>query len=353
MKYIKHIPPYERVPHGFCPADDSDYICPICGEPIYWWSQVTLSDRESRLCHFECIEKEDKMEEIVNKGPVSTDLVTVVQLPVITERLSSLKDVWERRAADAEAMVCNEDTIQSIKNFRADINKDFSDIEAVRKAVKEAIMKPYNDFETAYKDCITIPKQKAEKALTDKINEVETELKRRCEENLIDYFDELCAAHHLEWLTYEQAGIKVDMASAKSKTPKKLRGQLVEFIVRVSESVERINSLDNAEEIMVEYQRTLDATQAIFTVQERHRRIEDQRADRETKEAARNAEKAAEEKVNKVYQEYLKPPTEAATIPEIEDDPVIPICTFTVINPRRSQLLKLKEFLNMEGIQYE
>ncbi len=293
------------------------------------------------------------MEEIERKEVIPSDLITVVQLPVITERLSSLKDVWERRAAYAEAMVCTEDTIQSIKKFRADINKEFSDIEVVRKAVKEAVMKPYNEFEAVYKECVTIPKQKAEKALMGKVNEVESEMKRRCEEGLREYFDELCAAHHLDWLSYEQAGIKVDMASAKSKVPKKLREQLVEFIVNVSENVERINSLDSAEEVMVEYQRTLDATQAIFTVQERHRRIEQQRADKEAKETARNAEKAAEEKVIKVYQEYLKPPTKSIKTSDSESDDIIPQCTFTVINAKRSQLLKLKEFLNMECIQYE
>ena len=98
-------------------------------------------------------------------------------------------------------------------------------------------------------------------------------MKRRCEDGLRDYFADLCALHHLDWLVYERAGIKVDMSSAKAKTPKRLQEQLTEFVVGVSESIERINLLDNAAEIMVEYQRSLNVADAICTVQERHRRM--------------------------------------------------------------------------------
>lgn len=293
------------------------------------------------------------MEEPMEPKTTPTDLIQVVQLPVIREQLKTLKEAWEQRAADAEAMVCTEDTIQTVKKFRADINKEFEAVEALRKAVKEAVLEPYNQFEAVYKECVTVPKKAAEQALTSKVNQVETEQKRICEEGLKEYFAELCAAHHLDWLTYDRANIKVDMASAKAKTPKKLREQLVQFVVRVAESVERISALEYADEIMVEFRRTLDASAAIFTVQERHQRIEEQRVENEARKAAKIAQEAMERKVEESYQKYLQPPTEAVKTPDTADDEIIPRCTFTAINATRAQLRKLKEFLNMEGIQYE
>lgn len=268
-------------------------------------------------------------------------LIVVKQLPVIEEQLRTLKDRWEQRAIDAESMVCTEETIQAVKAFRAEMNKELGDVECRRKTVKNAVMGPYNAFEAVYKDCITDAYKRAYAALTIKINKVELDIKTRCEDGLREYFAELCAVHHLDWLTYEQAGVKVDMASAKAKTPRKLREQLVAFVVGVAESVEQIGSLDDAVEIMVEYQRTLDTAGAICTVKERHRRIEEQKAAQD----ARGAEQAREtEMVRRV--EALAPPVVVET-----PEPVVK-CTFTV-HTTKGQLRKLKEFLIMEGIQYE
>lgn len=171
---------------------------------------------------------------------VSSELIVVKQLPEIEERLHSIKEAVDQMVEEASAMVCTEDTVQAIKAKWAKLNQQFSILEYQRKAAKKAVLEPYERFEAVYRECISIGFQKADEALKAKIAEVENEMKRRCEEGLREYFAELCAVHHLDWLTYERAGIKVDMASAKAKTPKKLREQLVTFVVGVAESVDRI-----------------------------------------------------------------------------------------------------------------
>jgi len=271
---------------------------------------------------------------------MDNDLIQVVQLPIIEEQLQRLKDHWAQRALDAEAMVSTESAIQSIKAFRADMRKEFDEVETLRKKVKKEVMDPYEQFEAIYKDCVTIPFKKADQACAQKISDVEMELKRLCEEGLRDYFDELCAVHHLDWLTYERAGITVDMASAKAKTPKKLREQIAAFVFGVSESVNRIRSLENSSEIIVEYQKSLDASDAICAVQERHRRIAETEAVEVQWEAIRQRE---EEAVRKI--EALAPPVAI-------EQPKIVKCTFTV-RTTMDKLKKLKDFLIREGIQYE
>lgn len=277
------------------------------------------------------------------------NLIEVKQLPIIVEYLSTQKEKWERDALEAESLVCTEDTLKAVKGKRTEIGKEFEDIEARRKAVKNAIMGPYIAFETIYKDCITDQYKRAYASLTGKINEVEADIKARCEADLREYFDELCAVHHLDWLTYERAGIKVDMASAKAKTPKKLREQLAAFVARVAESVDRINLLDDAAEIMAEYKKQdhLDAAKAICDVKERHRRIEEQKAAQEARAAIREQESEAVRRV-----EALAPPV---VVKAAEKDPneIIPRLTFTCINATRAQLRRVREFLNMEGIKYE
>lgn len=275
------------------------------------------------------------------------NLIVVKQLPIIEEQLHALKTLWEQRAFDAESMVCTPDTIQAVKGFRADMRKEFDGVEALRKQAKQEIMEPYNRFEAIYKDCITAAFQKADSACARKIAEVETDIKERCEDALRNYFDELCAVHHLDWLTYERAGIKVDMASAKAKTPKRLREQLMAFVAGVSESVDRINSLEDAGEIMVEYQKTLDAAGAICTVKERHRRIEEARAFQESRSAIRAQEADMVRRVEALA------PAVAVQKPEKNPDDIFERFTYTVLNVKRSQLWEIREFLKERGIQYE
>ena len=279
---------------------------------------------------------------------MTENLIKVVALPVIEERLRSMKSEIDKKVEEALALICTEETVQTVKAERARLNKLCAELESQRGAVKSAIMGPYNAFEAVYKECVTDALKAADIALKGKIDDVEKEQKQRCEEGLRDYFEELCAVYYLDWLQYEQAGIKVDMASAKAKTPKKLREQLSAFVAGVAESVDRINSLDNAEEIMVEFQQTLDPVGAICTVKERHLRIKQERADREARYAALEQEQEAVRRV-----EALAPPVvvEAPPVAAEKPEPILK-CTFTV-RATKPQLRKLKEFLNTEGIKYE
>lgn len=300
------------------------------------------------------------------------DLIVVKQLPVIEEQLRALKGRWEQLALDAEAMVCTADTIQSVKTFRANMRKEFDEVEIQRKAAKNAIMERYNQFEAVYKECVTTAFTQADKACALKINEVEDDMRHRCEEGLQDYFAELCAVRHLDWLEYERACIKVDMASAKAKTPTKLRKQLVEFVTRVADSVDRIMELDNAEEIMVEFKCSLDAADAICKVHERNQRIEEERA-RKEEHGAIQAQEA--EPVRRV--EALSPPVQqqapihilrpeasaedAAMCQYIDHLSQKTIAVSLVMHPTKEQfenkirpiLTQLKQICDMEGIKYE
>ena len=277
---------------------------------------------------------------------MSEELIRVVSLPVIEEHLRSMKAVVDKQVNDALALVCTEDTVLTVKGVRSDLNKQFQALEEQRKAVKKAVLGPYEQFEAVYKECVSEGFKRADAALKGKIDDVESEMKKRCEDGLREYFAELCAAEHVEWLTYDRAGIKVDMASAKAKTPKKLREQLVNFVAEVAKGVNLIADMDDAEEIMVEFKKSLDAAQAITTVKDRHRRMEEEKAFRESRQEIRQRESEAAAKV-----EAVTPPAVQAPVEAKAEDEKIYKCTFTV-RATKPQLRKLKEFLNQEGIEY-
>ena len=325
----------------------SDTVCPACGYGIRR-SEAATRDHNGKICHADCVEKEENMEHNIPADTVTAELIVVKQLPEIEERLRTVKESVNRRVSNALAMICTEETLQAVKAERAKLNQEFAILEDQRKAAKKAVLEPYERFEEVYRDCVSIGFKQADEALRSKIAEVESEIKRRCEEGLRDYFAELCAVHHLDWLTYERAGIKVDMASAKAKTPKKLREQLTAFVAGVAESVDRINTLEDPEKIMVEYQKSLNAADAICTVQERHRRIEDQKKELEARKAVREQEDAMVRRV-----EALDTPVVA----EAQETAKIFYMDFRA-HGTMEQLSALKRFalennIKLEAIKYE
>ena len=115
-------------------------------------------------------------------------LMKVTQLPVIEEHLRSRKEQTEQRVAEAMSLVCTDETLTSVKNIRAEMNREFADAETQRKAIKAAIMEKYDSFEAVYRECIADPYKRADADLKAKIDATESEIKSRCEEMLLGYF---------------------------------------------------------------------------------------------------------------------------------------------------------------------
>ena len=266
-------------------------------------------------------------------------LIRLVQLPVIEERLRDLKEATERRTGQAMSMVCAPETLAAVKTVRAELNQEFAEMEAQRKAVKAAIMEPYDRFEAVYRDCVAVPFRQADADLKGKIEATVREIKEHCEEYLRRYFAELCAAHGVDFLSFEQTGVKVDMASARAKTPKKLMEQLRMMVEGCAQAMATIDGMEHGDEIAVEYKKCLDLTFAIRVVTKRHQLLE---AERQRKaEAAEACVRPVQEtpEVTPVPKRVEKAAVETLT------------CTFTV-TATRERLKLLKSFLDSNGYNY-
>ncbi len=269
---------------------------------------------------------------------MSEALIRVTQLPQIEERLRDFKEAVARRTEEAKSLVCTEESLAFVKQYRSDLRRDFDELEAQRKQVKAAIFAPYDRFEAVYKECVADAFKAADAALKGKIDETEAEIKKRCEDGLREYFDELCAAHGLDWLTFERSGVKVDMASAKQKTPKKLREQLKDFVESVDMDCEAIANSQYADEVMAEYKRCLRYSEAVSIVQGRHQRMEQEKAALEARAVQKAAEVEAVRKVETVAQPVeVQPPMTA---------------TFTVTDTRE-RLIALREWMKANNYQYK
>ena len=271
-------------------------------------------------------------------------LMKVTQLPVIEEHLRSRKEQTEQRVAEAMSLVCTDETLTSVKNIRAEMNREFADAETQRKAIKAAIMEKYDSFESVYRECISDPYKRADADLKAKIDATESEIKSRCEEMLLGYFRELCAVNEIDFLSFGQTGVKVDMASARAKTPKKLMEQIKLKVDGVAQDMKTIGTMgENAPEIMVEYKNNLDLSLAISVVNERHRRAEEER-EAVKRHTVSPAARAAGDTVAAAPQVVPK---------RVEQAAVERLTVSFRVTDTRERLRLLKQFLVSNGYQYE
>lgn len=198
------------------------------------------------------------------------ELIIVKQLPIIEENLLALKQEIEEKADRAIHLVCTEDTVKEIKVVRTDLNKEFAELETQRKFVKDQVMKPYEAFELVYKDCVSEIYKKADKELKTKIDEVEDGLKKEKENKITEYFNEYLQSNGIDFVTYDKASIKVSM----SDSLKSLKDKAKAFIDKICEDIDLIKTQQYADEIMVEYENTLNVSTAVTTVSNRRKALE-------------------------------------------------------------------------------
>lgn len=223
------------------------YECEICG------AQLDPGEKCS------CTEPEQS----------SVPALRVVRTPVISEALDSVRHQLSSVLAEVQQLPADDSSLKRVKAIRADIAKQFHAMEEQRKEVKRQVMEPYLQAEEKYKTAIADPFQAADKQLKAWVDTYQNGLKDAKEQELREYFEELCAAHGVDFLRFEQAGVTVDMATARQKESRKAMQLLESFVLRVRSDLDAILNLEDSAQILAEYRETLNLQGAILTVSHR------------------------------------------------------------------------------------
>lgn len=266
------------------------------------------------------------------------NLVIVRQLPEIEEHLKAVKAAVDEKVNAAIQLVCTEDTLAAVKGVRADLGKDFKELEAKRKEVKKKILEPYEAFEKVYAECVSDAFKKADSVLKSRIDEVENALKEEKSERIKAYYDECCAEKGIDFIPFSRVIPSVN----RSVSDKKYKEQCAAFLDNVVSDLAMIAEQERADEIRAEYKRTLNASQAVITVAERHRAIEAEKARAEEQRMAAEKPKEVEANYNEIIEE------EALLLDdEIQDEEIIEF-TFTV-RGTHERICELKSYLIETG----
>lgn len=275
------------------------------------------------------------------------DLIIIKQLPQIEEHLKELSIEVEQKVENAKSLICTEENVKTIKEVRADLNKEFKEVEKQRKTVKEQVLAPYMQFEEVYKQYISDKYRSADNDLKQKINLVEKELKEHKEQEIRDYFEEYKTANNIGFITYGQARINVTLSASM----KSLKEQAKQFIDKIVDDLKLIETQEHKAEILVEYKQTLNVAQAITTVTNRFKAIEEEKKIQEQKVVHIEMNKDHEitqksyEQLESVFNKPLEQPKEKKT------EGILTL-KFTV-RGTRTKLRELKQFLENGGYDYE
>lgn len=274
-------------------------------------------------------------------------LIVIKQLPIIEEQLKNLSEEIDKKVERAMKLVVSDETVKEVKKVRAELNNEFKELETQRKYVKEKILTPYNQFEETYKEYVSIKYKTADETLKNKINEVEQEQKAKKEQEVKDYYTELCYSEKLEWLCeakyYELADINITLSASL----KSLKEKANEFVERVKSDLKLIDTQEHKAEIMAEYKTKLQVASAITNVNDRFKREEEEKQ----RLAEMQEQKEQEQKIKQEIAEIEKP----VETPKEETQEKLYNMTFKVYGTLE-QLKKIKTFLETmkkEGVKYE
>lgn len=284
-------------------------------------------------------------------------LIVVRQLPIIEEQLRKASDEIDEKVKNAVALVCTDENVKIIKDVRATLNKELKEFEDKKKQVKAEIMRPYEDFESSHKKYISDKYKSADVELKNKIDTVENELKANKKAEIVNYFNEYLNSKNIDFIKYEQANINITLTASM----KSLKEQAKNFIDKIADDLNLIDTQEHKAEILVEYKQSLNVSQAITTVTNRFKAIEEEKArqergaelKKEIVEIAKDGDKYAETKHVPTIEEVPQMEIETSLKePVAEEQEEILTLTFKVKGTRK-KLRALKEFLVNGGYEYE
>lgn len=197
-----------------------------------------------------------------------TTEIKLVTAPVISHKLAEVGQSVTKRIQELNLanLIATDDTIQSLKTLRAELNKEFTEFETQRKALKTAVASPYQEFEAIYKVEIEEKFKQAGDTLKDKIGEFENKVKTEKKANIVAYFNELCVSAKIDFLKFEHTGLEINLSTSE----KQYKEKCTEFVNRVQDDIMLINGMDFAPETLVEYKSNgFNASKAISTVRDR------------------------------------------------------------------------------------
>lgn len=239
---------------------------------------------------------------------MKNEIAVVEQLPKIIDKMEEIGADLEKRLEELklDELVCTEETRKGITDLRTSLKKEQAEFENQRKNIKNEIMAPYEEFNKIYDANIKSKYTNAIAVLTEKIAVVENTIRENTRTKMIEFFEEKRNASNIkpEWLSFDELNTKIgiNQLTPKGELVKKVKDEINDAVETIKTCIDAINSMQNKEEILVEYLKHKNLQMAIKEVNDRHEILNQVQRDYEAVEEIQVQEEQAIEKVNEVLE---------------------------------------------------
>lgn len=283
------------------------------------------------------------MESLIKKPQFNGEIKAQIKsVGEIESNMKEVKGYVENLNNYYKNITFTEETMKEAKDEKSKVNKFKSQVADYRKNIIAEYNKPIKNFEDTAKE--------TEKLLAETYNTInqqvanyENKQKEIKEQEIKKYFEECKIANNIDFITYEQAKINVTLSASM----KNLKEQAKQFIDKIVDDLKLIETQEHKTEILVEYKQTLNVSQAITSVTNRFKAIEEEKKkieqEKELQEFVVDTAKESDK-----YSEQI-----ILNAPSIEEKTEETLTLKFTVRGTRTKLKELKQFLESGGYDYE
>ena len=271
------------------------------------------------------------------KPELSEVTASITALGSIDSNIELIKDKAAAIKSFYASLVISEEDCKEMKKEMASLNKAKDAVKKYRMDIVKKFNEPLDNFVNSAKETEKILTETYD-SLKGQIKKFEDETLNQKKEEVKSYYDEYASSLHIDFVPFENSGLSITL----SASIKSLKEASKSFLDRIDSDIKLINTLekDLINEILIEYKKSLNVSNAVITVKERHKALEEEQKKQEALTALKAEEKKIEEKVEEV------------TAPKV----VEPVKTYTAkfkVEATIDQIKDLKTFMDLKGIKYD
>jgi hypothetical protein len=189
-------------------------------------------------------------------------------------------------------VVVTEESVKATKKMLAQVNKKVIELEDGRKAIKKELLAPYEAFEKQIKSITSIVKD-ADSVVRSQVRELEERERKAKQDEITDLFVKRLKLYPMVDGVFFPFDFITIQHLNKSTPMSKVEGEMVDWFQQKKKDIQYINTLEPADDILVEYVKYQDVIKAIQIVMQRN----------EVKESIRKYESVIKNSVSIVIDE--------------------------------------------------
>ena len=207
------------------------------------------------------------------KPELSEVSASITSLGSIDSNIELIKDKAAAIKSFYANLVISEEDCKDMKKEMASLNKAKDAVKKYRMDIVKKFNEPLDNFVNSAKETEKILTETYD-SLKGQIKKFEDETLNKKTEEVKAYYEEYAQSLHIDFVPFENSGLSVTLSASM----KSLKEASKSFLDRIDSDIKLINTLekDLINEILIEYKKSLNVSNAVITVKDRRKALEEE-----------------------------------------------------------------------------